>query len=146
MDEIELRGAITSLNDIRQTMKSILLPILLVTKLIQGDAKAISIPPRSSALLHREVPRGGGQPAKADQVKTSNSSAITAGLKNTLASGLAAACSKTILAPFDTIKTVQQDVTGGTSLSLVQAVKKICGRDGGIRNLYVSCKFLFNIH
>ena len=77
-------------------------------------------------------PRGGA----------TKSSAISEGLKNTLASGLAAACSKTILAPFDTIKTVQQDVMGGTSLTFVQAVKTICGRSGGASNLYVRTLFM----
>ena len=112
---------------------NILLSVLLLLHLIQIDAKAISIPPKSRALLTRDVLRGGSK----EVATTSKSSAVTEGLKNTLASGLAAACSKTILAPFDTIKTVQQDVMGGTSLSFVQAVRKICGREGGIGNLYV---------
>lgn len=120
-------------------MKSILLPLLLLLQVVQINAKAISLPSKTCALLHREVIRGGGQSTSSTApVKTSaKSSAVTEGLKNTLASGLAAACSKTILAPFDTIKTVQQDVMGGTSLSFVQAVKKICGREGGVGNLYV---------
>lgn len=118
-------------------MKSVLLSLLLLIQLTHSNAKAISIPPKSRALLHRQIPRGGGQTKTAPVETSTRSSAITEGLKNTLASGLAAACSKTILAPFDTIKTVQQDVMGGTSLSFVQAVKKICGRDGGIGNLYV---------
>jgi hypothetical protein len=119
-------------------MKSVLLSFILLLQAIQINAKAISIPPKTHALLHREVLRGGGQATTTVPVKTSTkSSAVTEGLKNTLASGLAAACSKTILAPFDTIKTVQQDVMGGTSLSFMQAVKKICGREGGIGNLYV---------
>ncbi|KAL3763372.1 hypothetical protein ACHAWU_001945 [Discostella pseudostelligera] len=67
---------------------------------------------------------------------SSSSTALTEGLKSTLASGLAAACSKTILAPFDTIKTVQQHVPGDTSLGLLEACQQITSRTGGIRNLY----------
>lgn len=64
------------------------------------------------------------------------SSAVTAGLKNTLASGLAAACSKSLLAPLDTIKTVQQHVEGGKSLGFFEAGRRITGRPGGVSNLY----------
>ena len=85
-------------------------------------------------------PSGGGSrpspsyssPSKAKSAST----AITDGLKNTLASGLAAACSKTILAPFDTIKTVQQHVEGGKSLGLLEAGRRITARPGGALNLY----------
>lgn len=112
-------------------MKRILLSLLLLFQLlIHGNAKAISIPPKSLA----HFPRGGSQTTT---TPSKHSSALAEGLKNTLASGLAAACSKTILAPFDTIKTVQQDVMGGRSLTLVEAIRKICGRDGGFANLYV---------
>ena len=68
------------------------------------------------------------------------------GLKSTLASGLAAACSKTILAPFDTIKTVQQHVEGGKSLGLMEAARKVTSRPGGIANLYVSLHDVDLIH
>lgn len=116
-------------------MKTFIPAIILLIQLTQTNAKAISSPPKPYALLNRNVLQGGGQ--QTATTTTTKSSALAEGLKNTLASGLAAACSKTILAPFDTIKTVQQDVTGGMSLSLIQAVKKICRRDGGIGNLYV---------
>ena len=118
-------------------MKTFIPAIILLLQLIQTNAKAISIPPKPYALLNRNVLRGGAKQTTTIATTTTKSSALAEGLKNTLASGLAAACSKTILAPFDTIKTVQQDVTGGMSLSLIQAVKKICRRDGGIGNLYV---------
>jgi len=70
-----------------------------------------------------------------------SSSATVDGLKNALASGLAAACSKAILQPFDTLKTVQQQtrsVGGERGLGLAEAVRKITAREGGVRNLYVS--------
>jgi hypothetical protein len=72
----------------------------------------------------------------AKQPSPSSSSAVTEGLKNTLASGLAAACSKTLLAPFDTLKTVQQHVEGGKSLGLIEAAHRVTSRPGGICNLY----------
>lgn len=93
------------------------------------------------------LPRAGGQTTKSSSTTTaklssssktnsSSSTALKHGLKNTLASGLAAACSKTILAPFDTIKTVQQHVQTESSISLYQATKIITSRPGGILNLY----------
>lgn len=43
---------------------------------------------------------------------------------------------QTVLAPFDTIKTVQQHAQGGTSLGLVEAGRRITSRPGGVANLY----------
>ena len=39
------------------------------------------------------------------------SSAAINGFKNSISSGLAAGCAKTLLAPFDTIKTIQQQAS-----------------------------------
>lgn len=77
------------------------------------------------------------------KARTTSSAAIN-GLKNSVASGLAAACSKTALAPFDTIKTVQQQtrVDGGKALGLIKASKAILSRPGGIFELYVSDKMI----
>lgn len=60
---------------------------------------------RSATLLTR----GGGAPQPALQAQNGERwrNAVE-GLKNGLASGLAAACVKTVLQPFDTMKTVQQ--------------------------------------
>ena len=80
--------------------------------------------------------RGGGRPKK-----NSLASAASEGFRNSLASGLAAACSKTILAPFDTIKTVQQQARqgmGGKGLSFVDAAALVVSRPKGIFELYVS--------
>jgi len=120
-----------------------------------SHAKLSIFSPRASSNIHLQtVPRGGGWakakvatvPASSKSTTTvaqqhqpatsSSSSAITEGLKNTLASGLAAACSKTILAPFDTLKTVQQHVAGGKSLGLMEATRKVVSRPGGVLNLY----------
>ena len=63
------------------------------------------------------------------------------GLKNALASGLAAACSKIILAPFDTIKTLQQHSRSSASanpLTLIEAAQVILKRPKGFLELYVS--------
>ena len=67
------------------------------------------------------------------------------GAKNSLASALAAAFSKTILAPFDTIKTLQQYYQTSPnmpSLTLVEAAKIILERPGGFLNFYVSGRLL----
>ena len=89
------------------------------------------------------IPRGGRSSSSTTTAvqstsskSLSKSSAITHGLKNTLASGLAAACSKTLLAPFDTIKTVQQHTQSTSSISLLQASKIVTSRPGGVLNLY----------
>lgn len=79
--------------------------------------------------------RGGGR-------SSSSSSAWMVGLKDSLASALAAACSKTILAPFDTIKTIQQQYTspnggGSDSLGFLPACRLICSRPQGFWSLYV---------
>ena len=99
--------------------------------------------------------RGGQQSAV---IRTDNSvstlrqtsSAAAEGFKNSIASGLAAACSKTLLAPFDTIKTMQQQVRSGTnvgsavsvasgkSLTLLEAARLIMDRPKGFLELYVS--------
>jgi hypothetical protein len=67
------------------------------------------------------------------------------GFKNSLASGLAAGCSKLILAPFDTIKTLQQSsLNSGTAagvsngLSMTEAVQVIMKRPRGFVEFYVS--------
>lgn len=74
------------------------------------------------------------------------------GIKNSIASGLAAGCSKLILAPFDTIKTLQQHSRSFTSvagtagagaaaessLTLLQAAKSIMNRPRGFLEFYVS--------
>jgi hypothetical protein len=69
---------------------------------------------------------------------SSTSSALLVGLKNSLASGLAAACSKTILAPFDTLKTAQQYMkSAGKSPSLLEVTRIIIQRPKGVMELYV---------
>lgn len=56
-----------------------------------------------------------------------------------MASALAAASSKLLLAPLDTIKTLQQSqrASGQATLTLVQAAKEIMKRPKGILELYV---------
>lgn len=80
---------------------------------------------------------GGNGNVIVEETKSFSSSAIMEGLKNSLASGLAAVCAKSVLAPFDTIKTVQQEYIAETSsLSLTEAFKMITSRKGGFLNLY----------
>lgn len=112
-------------------------------RLISIHKNVVNAVPSTRKAVPR-IPRGGrtsaaspSAPAATAAATTDRSStAATEGLKNTLASALAAACSKTILAPFDTIKTVQQHVEGGTSLGLVEAGRIIAARPGGMRNMY----------
>jgi hypothetical protein len=72
-------------------------------------------------------------------IPTKKSSAAINGIKNSIASGMAAGCAKTILAPFDTIKTVQQQATsGGKALGLMEAARAVMSRPKGFLELYVS--------
>ena len=61
------------------------------------------------------------------------------GIKNSMASALAAASSKLLLAPLDTIKTLQQSqrASGQATLTLLEAAKEIMKRPKGILELYV---------
>ena len=70
----------------------------------------------------------------------SQEAAWVSGFKNSLASGLAAGCSKLLLAPFDTIKTMQQAalVSGGVPLSISKAAQEILKRPKGFLEFYVS--------
>lgn len=84
------------------------------------------------------VSRGGGRHGRRGH-GTNNNSATREGLKNSLASALATGCSKTLLAPLDTIKTIQQHYrSSGSSLSLAQTAKLVVSRPNGLRELYVS--------
>jgi solute carrier family 25 S-adenosylmethionine transporter 26 len=62
------------------------------------------------------------------------------GFKHSLASGLAAVVSKTLLAPFDTIKTIQQQKTasslGYPNIRFFQAVDEIMSRPKGFLEFY----------
>jgi hypothetical protein len=70
---------------------------------------------------------------------STKSSAALNGLKNSISSGMAAACAKTLLAPFDTIKTIQQQSrNGGKALGMAGAANVIMSRPGGFFELYVS--------
>ena len=70
----------------------------------------------------------------------SREAAWVSGFKNSLASGLAAGCSKLILAPFDTIKTLQQAAlaSGKSPLSLSKTAQEILKRPKGFLEFYVS--------
>lgn len=66
-----------------------------------------------------------------------SSNAAINGVKNSIASGMAAACSKALLAPFDTIKTVQQQgINGGKALGVVEAAGVVMSRPKGFIELY----------
>lgn len=77
-------------------------------------------------LLHKGTATRGGE------------SAWQSGVKNSLASALAAASSKLLLAPLDTIKTLQQHqrLSGHASLTLLGAARQILSRPGGFSELY----------
>lgn len=69
------------------------------------------------------------------------------GIKNSMASALAAASSKLLLAPLDTIKTLQQSqrATGQAALTLGQAARIILERPKGFLELYVRTAVLYEV-
>jgi hypothetical protein len=58
-------------------------------------------------------------------------SAAMEGLKNSMASALASACAKSLLQPFDTIKTVQQHARSDISIGFLEAGRMVMEREGG---------------
>jgi len=79
--------------------------------------------------------------ATATKKKNNNktvASAATEGIKNALASGLAAALVKVALAPFDTIKTIQQRnrFVADEALSFINAAKVATDKGRGALGLY----------
>lgn len=75
-----------------------------------------------------------------------SSNAAINGVKNSVASGMAAACSKALLAPFDTIKTIQQQArSGGKALGMFEAAGVIMSRPKGFIELYVSFSLNFSL-
>ena len=75
-----------------------------------------------------------------NEIRTNaKSEAVLNGMKNSICSGMAAACAKTLLAPFDTIKTIQQQARStGKAIGLVEAAGIITSRPKGFLELYVS--------
>ena len=79
--------------------------------------------------------RGGG---REKDVKPRRPSAAVEGIRNSAASALASCCAKTLLQPFDTIKTIQQHARTTTSASIgfFEATRMVMERDGGFWELY----------
>lgn len=107
-------------------------PIGSVFRLRLCEAKAPHVLP----LRRPEVETRTIAPVK---IRGGGEAAWKSGVKNSLASALAAASSKLLLAPLDTIKTLQQSqrATGQASLSVVQAARAILQRPKGFLELYV---------
>ena len=62
--------------------------------------------------------------------------AAIVGFKNSLASALGAVCSKTALAPFDTIKTIQQEYVSSNPLKIFEAAEVVMSRGQGFLGFY----------
>ena len=106
--------------------------MLSIVTLSSGSSVAASV------LIPATIPRGGASTARVHRTDRPKQSATLEGLKNSLASALATGCSKTMLAPLDTLKTIQQHHrSAGTALTLWQAAKLAMARPNGFRELYV---------
>jgi len=80
--------------------------------------------------------RGGASSATTTVAQSSSrQGAVLEGLKSALSSGMAAGCVKTILAPLDTVKTIQQQHKGREALTLMKAGRSVVDRSG-IGGLY----------
>jgi len=91
------------------------------------------------------IPSGGAVSVKAATTATAAATAVKSstapwvdGLKNGLASAMAAACVKATLMPVDAIKTLQQyqQTVSGKSLTISAACNQIMTRPGGFANFY----------
>lgn len=116
--------------------------ILLVTFLATSrpiHAKAVSaIPSNNPELASAKIIRNQNVNASNHPPKYAEAAWLS-GLKNSLASSLAAASSKIILAPFDTIKTLQQHSRSSASanpMKLVDAAQILLQRPRGVLELY----------
>lgn len=69
--------------------------------------------------------------AKAPENNNKTYSAAKEGWKNSLASGLASCCVKTLLQPIDTIKTIQQHAQGEKALDAMECIQMVLNRPGG---------------
>ena len=95
---------------------------------------------RSKPTLIVSQCRGGAAvPTKTVYDNNTKRKAAISGLKNSLASALGAVCSKTALAPFDTIKTIQQEhisTLAGPSLRFFDAARMVMERGNGVLGFY----------
>ena len=130
-----------------------LLIFMLVTSLAFSttmvSSKSPSLIPRQHKIIRNVSSSSSSSASNSNSNSNSNQHLGEApwisGFKNSLASGLAAGCSKLILAPFDTIKTLQQSsLNSGTAagvsngLSMTGAVQAIMNRPRGFIEFYVS--------
>ena len=131
-----------------------ILQILLLLPLLARSASLSPITKPSTAKRltsqqlrnHSLNVRGGARNDCTTTTAVKTNTAVANGIKNFLASGLAAACSKTILAPFDTIKTMQQQsINGGKALSILEAARLIMSRPKGFLELYVRFFVMHNL-
>jgi hypothetical protein len=124
--------------------------LLLISHTVTTLAKSPSLIPKSnkpklaSALRIRKISCAVFKSASSSNHNYNNGkseAAWVSGMKNSLASAMAAASSKIILAPFDTLKTLQQHSQSSISanpLSLIDAAQVIIKRPRGILEFYVS--------
>lgn len=84
--------------------------------------------PRDAFLAALRARGGGGGGAAASGLSNAGWATVVEGLKNGCASGMAAACAKLLLQPFDTVKTLQQANKG--SLGMLEAAQDLVSRKG----------------
>jgi len=110
--------------------------LLLITVSISRNCPIEAKSPHAVTHINPIPARVGTQRSRSNYL-SKYSSATVNGIKNSIASALAAGCSKTLLAPFDTIKTIQQQArNGGKTLSLIEATRLISSRPRGFLELY----------
>lgn len=115
--------------------------ILLVFNVTASQAKTVSLIPSNK--LHFATPKRIRSQKFVAAFPNKSDTAWANGMKNSLASILAAASSKIILAPFDTIKTLQQhsrSTAAANPLTLIEASQVLLKRPRGVLELYVSLK------
>ena len=111
-----------------------------VLQSIIGHANASNIRIQTHSKNRRNVItiRGKGGGVRQHDETRRRPSAVMEGMKNSLASALASCCAKTLLQPFDTIKTIQQyeRTITTSSIGFFEASRIVMKRDGGFWELY----------
>lgn len=122
-------------------LQTLCILVVVMTRTLPISAKTVSAIPANNPKLATAKRIRNQKVDSFPSPPKSSEAAWLSGLKNSLASSLAAASSKIILAPFDTIKTLQQHSRSSVSadpLSLIEAAQVILKRPRGVLELYVS--------
>eukprot|EP00980_Cylindrotheca_fusiformis_P009585 scaffold2122_cov122-Cylindrotheca_fusiformis.AAC.3 len=131
-EKINKRHQLPSIGKLLQPHIFLCFLLLVRSTAIRPSVDSVGVP-NSNALLHNDTHRTTiSRSVQAIRGGEKRPSAVMEGLKNSMASALASCCAKTLLQPFDTIKTVQQHSKSDTAIGFFEAIHMIMDREGGL--------------